>query len=112
MYSAKTPGSSHGFRVVMPDFFRGKPVTPEKMALGMDKVLQWIGTVAVIATGKDSWYTGAALIHPSQPLAQVPILLLPFKDETDLCHYHGWAAARGNYADPLNKQRATEALQL
>ncbi|RUS27370.1 hypothetical protein BC938DRAFT_483342 [Jimgerdemannia flammicorona] len=67
MYSAKTPGSSHGFRVVMPDFFRGKPV---------------------------------------------PILLLPFKDETDLCHYHGWAAARGNYADPLNKQRATEALQL
>ncbi|RUS34906.1 hypothetical protein BC938DRAFT_477872 [Jimgerdemannia flammicorona] len=100
----------------------------------------WGAKIAITATGKDSWYAGAALIHPSQLIledaqkAQGPILLLPSKDEADLSEFfdiikskpfgahsyhhrfddmhHGWVAARGNFTDPLNKQRATEALQL
>jgi len=170
--------NTHGFRVVMPDFFRGEPWTAARMADDptRTKIREWIantgawekasvdlakvkahlvasgikavgivgfcwgGRISVMATGTDSWYAGAALIHPA-PLvksdaenAQAPILLLPSKDDGDYTEFfetikskpigaqsyqqrfddmpHGWCAARGDYKDPLNKQRATEALQI
>ncbi|RUS21856.1 Alpha/Beta hydrolase protein [Endogone sp. FLAS-F59071] len=169
---------THGFYVVIPDFFRGDAWNAEKMANDPTwvKIKEWIATaghwekisvdlgkvkthltasgvksvglvgfcwgakIAVTATGADSWYAGAALIHPSQittsdaEKANAPILLLPSKDEGDLTEFfevvkskpfgaqsyyqrfddmhHGWCGARGDYTDPLNKQRATEALQI
>lgn len=100
----------------------------------------WGAKIAVQATVVDPWYTGVALIHPAKlelsdaEKVQAPVLLLPSKDEPDLTEFfeiikkksfgaqsyhqrfddmhHGWVAARGDFKDPLNKQRASEAVQI
>ncbi|KAG1077444.1 hypothetical protein G6F42_024837 [Rhizopus arrhizus] len=86
------------------------------------------------------FFVGASLVHPSfvdvkdAEKAGAPILALPSKDEPDMTEYmevlskkpfgkqckhvrfddmvHGFCAARGDYTDKLNAQRATEAIQL
>ncbi|KAI9491664.1 dienelactone hydrolase [Zychaea mexicana] len=164
-----------GYKVVMPDFFRGKPLVPEDMG-DVDRVMAWIGKVgsmeviqpqvevvrqwlqeqgvvegglvgfcwgakiSVQITAVDSFFGGASLIHPSfvdvkdAEKAGAPVLALPSKDEPDMTEYmnvlakkpfgdkcahqrfddmhHGFAAARGNWSDELNRKRATEAIQL
>ncbi|CDH49969.1 dienelactone hydrolase family protein [Lichtheimia corymbifera JMRC:FSU:9682] len=164
-----------GYKVVMPDFFRGEPWTDEKMG-DMQALIAWIGKVGSIEvvspqiksvtewlqgqgvtkaglvgfcwgakisvqmTAIDSFFGGASLVHPSfvdvkdAEKAGAPILALPSKDEPDMTEYmkvlsqkpfgdkcahrrfddqpHGFAAARGDYTDELNKKRATEAIQL
>ncbi|ORX93391.1 alpha/beta-hydrolase [Basidiobolus meristosporus CBS 931.73] len=99
----------------------------------------WGAKMGVLAT-RDGSFSAASLIHPSlladedAELAEAPILLIPSKDEPDLtkfveilkkksfgskCSYHlfddmhhGFAAARGDYNDPANVKRTTEAIQL
>ncbi|ORY97566.1 Alpha/Beta hydrolase protein [Syncephalastrum racemosum] len=166
-----------GYRVVMPDFFRGEPWSPAKMTpADMPSLMEWVGKVgtidvvlpqlqavrdwikpqgvnqagivgfcwgakiAVQATAKDSFFGSASLIHPSfvdtkdAEEAGAPILAIPSKDEPDMTEYmavlakkpfgnlcehhrfddmhHGFAAARGDWNDEVNKKRATEAVQL
>jgi len=97
--------------------------------------------IAIQLSAKDSYYSAAALLHPSffntddAKAAQAPLIVLPSQDEADLtefmdilykkpfgdkCKYHrfddvhhGFAAARGNWEDgSLDKKRATEAIQM
>ncbi|KAG2227850.1 hypothetical protein INT45_002088 [Circinella minor] len=164
-----------GYKVVMPDFFRGEPYKHEWMG-DVDRLMTWIhkvGSLEVIQpqvevvrqwlqeqgvvqgglvgfcwgakisvqlTALDSFFGGASLIHPSfvdvkdAENAGAPILALPSQNEPDMteymevlakkpfgdkCHHqrfddmhHGFAAARGDWSDELNKKRATEAIQL
>ncbi|KAL1928298.1 hypothetical protein VTP01DRAFT_3214 [Rhizomucor pusillus] len=100
----------------------------------------WGAKMAVQLTTSDGFFGAAALIHPSfvdnkdAENAQAPILALPSQNEPDMTEYmeilskkpfgsqckhyrfddmhHGFAAARGNWDDELNKKRATEAVQM
>ncbi|ORX94690.1 hypothetical protein K493DRAFT_220849 [Basidiobolus meristosporus CBS 931.73] len=99
----------------------------------------WGAKMAILAT-RDSSFAAASLIHPSlfededAVHAQAPLMLISTKDEPDFtefmnilskkpfgdkCHhyrfedmFHGFAAARGDYTDPHNVKRATEAIEL
>lgn len=100
----------------------------------------WGAKIAVQLTSTIPFFVGASLVHPSfvdvkdAEKAGAPILALPSKDEPDMTEYmevlskkpfgkqckhvrfddmvHGFCAARGDYTDKLNAQRATEAIQL
>ncbi|KAG2179991.1 hypothetical protein INT43_003778 [Umbelopsis isabellina] len=101
----------------------------------------WGAKIAIQLSARDKYYSAASLIHPSffanedAEGAQAPLLLIPTKDEADLTEFmqilskkpfgdkcehhrfddvhHGFAAARGNWEEgSLDKQRATEAIQL
>ncbi|KAL9541236.1 hypothetical protein MBANPS3_009240 [Mucor bainieri] len=100
----------------------------------------WGAKIAVQLTSTMPFFVGASLVHPSfvdvkdAEKAGAPILALPSKDEPDMTEYmevlakkpfgkqckhvrfddmvHGFCAARGDYTDKLNAQRATEAIQL
>lgn len=91
-------------------------------------------------SGADATFSATATAHPSflsvddAKKLKSPILLLPSKDEPDLTEFlevakaqpgcegssmnifpdmhHGWVSARGDYSDPLQASRATEAIQL
>ncbi|KAI9322751.1 dienelactone hydrolase [Dichotomocladium elegans] len=100
----------------------------------------WGAKVGIQLTNKDPFYATASLIHPSfldnkdAEDAVSPILSILSKDEPDLTEFtailakkpfgnmcsnhrfndmhHGFAASRGDYDDPENRKRATEAIQL
>ncbi len=91
-------------------------------------------------SGADAAFSASATAHPSfltvedAKKLKSPILLLPSKDEPDLSEFveaakaqpgcegssmkvfpdmhHGWVSARGDYSDPVQASRATEAVQL
>ncbi|KAG0163372.1 hypothetical protein DFQ28_003148 [Apophysomyces sp. BC1034] len=167
--------ANHGYKVVMPDFFRGRPWniknignrkavmtwlskvgTFDLVAPQISQVKTWLqgqgvssagivgfcwgGKIGVQIAGVDRFYGAFTVIHPinvdtaDAEKAQAPILALPSKDEPDMTEYmailkkkpfgakckhhrfddmhHGFAAARGNWSDELNRKRATEAIQL
>ncbi|KAI8975486.1 Alpha/Beta hydrolase protein [Mycotypha africana] len=100
----------------------------------------WGAKIAVQLTSLNPFFVGASLIHPSfvdvkdAEKAGAPILAIPSKDEPDMTEYmevlykkpfgkqckhvrfddmqHGFCAARGDYNDKLNAQRANEAIRL
>ncbi|KAF7723846.1 hypothetical protein EC973_001571 [Apophysomyces ossiformis] len=167
--------AGQGYKVVMPDFFRGKPWdiknigdrkavvawlsrvgTIDKVAPEIAGVREWLkgqgvtsagivgfcwgGKIGVQIAGIDRFFGGFTMIHPvnidpkDAEKAQAPILALPSRDEPDMTAFmevlkkkpfaaqckhhrfddmhHGFAAARGNWSDELNRKRATEAIQL
>ncbi|KAI7902383.1 dienelactone hydrolase [Cokeromyces recurvatus] len=99
----------------------------------------WGAKIAVQLTSEMPFFIGASLIHPSfvdvkdAEKAGAPILALPTSDEPDMTEYmevlykkpfgsqckhhrfndmhHGFCAARGDYTNELNAQRANEAIQ-
>lgn len=45
-----------GYRVVMPDFFRGEPWSPEKMTpTDMPALMEWVGKVGTIDVVSIGW---------------------------------------------------------
>lgn len=102
----------------------------------------WGAKMAWHAAQDGSTYAAAAFIHPSfftpddAKFLQVPIINLPTKDEPDMVPYmealkeaspalheksehkrfddvhHGFCAARGDWSDELQAQRANEAIKL
>jgi len=173
--------SGGGFRVVMPDFFRGQPFElagfPPKDTTGLmkwvatkgswDDVIKkdllnvvehykkqgatsfgiygfcWGGKMAMKAVSdmdKLVVVKAAAAVHPwnletsDAEAVKRPCLLLPSKDEDDLTPmydilkkklgddktghrrfddmFHGFAAARGDWKEELQRKRADEAIQL
>jgi len=100
----------------------------------------WGGKAAITAAGLKDFFGAAVLIHPSRievadcEKANAPLLLLPSKDEADMlpclevlkkkpacvasAHHrfddmpHGFCGTRGDFSNPLNIQRTTEAIKL
>eukprot|EP01012_Entosiphon_sulcatum_P019652 TRINITY_DN2455_c0_g1_i1.p1 TRINITY_DN2455_c0_g1~~TRINITY_DN2455_c0_g1_i1.p1 ORF type:complete len:246 (+),score=45.56 TRINITY_DN2455_c0_g1_i1:62-799(+) len=177
-YQAADKLASSGFRVYLPDFFRGKPwpLEPWPPADGFGGLMEWVGqhgsyevirptlaAVAGLARSEGAKHVGAvgycwgakpvfrfgaeagaidaaATSHPSFLNAEdatkilVPTCVLPSKDESPLEDvkaildakphhalnvwqrfddmHHGWVAARGDWSDPEQAKRATEALNI
>jgi len=98
----------------------------------------WGGKMSTLSSQDAEVFRATASAHPSfvtvedAALVNCPILLLPSKDEADLTPFidavkargveasqekfddmhHGWVAARGDWKDPKQQARATEAIQL
>lgn len=98
------------------------------------------GKMSILAVGDMSGIKGAALIHPSlmeikdAENAKAPMLFIPSKDDLDMIpmfeiakknlgedkveHYrfddvhHGFAGARGDWNDEVQKKRVNEAISL
>jgi len=96
----------------------------------------WGGKISTFSS--EDGFEASAAAHPSflteedAEVVNCPILLLPSKDEADLSGFieavlargmearqikfddmhHGWVAARGDWSDERQKERATKAIQL
>ncbi|XP_037045735.1 carboxymethylenebutenolidase homolog [Bradysia coprophila] len=163
---------SGGFRVVMPDFYRGESANPDHTQAerqewlarvgNWDTIVKpdlinvvdhykndgvrefaifgfcWGGSVAMqVSIELADRFKASGLVHPSGVSnetavnVQIPMYLMPAQNDADMSQYyevlqtkfgdncghrrftdmnHGFAGARGNFSDPLNRQRVDEVI--